>query len=159
VSDLTTKEVKASIDSYFTNYFANTSDLITESDMAIITTALLSGDLTVRDYFMGMTEDYPDESLASVSGAIALLSTYLPDNHRKTLNTVLSSYAYRAGDEELANEYLKRAFDEDSEYQLAILLKRVYKAQWGGEAFITMAKEMHHKVVESLLEDEHLIYA
>jgi hypothetical protein len=159
VSDLTTKEVKDSIDSYFLNYFANTSDLITERDMDNIKTALLSGDLTVRDYFMGMTEDYPDRSLADVTEAIALLSTYLPDNHRKSLNTVLSSYAYRAGENDKATQYLEMALKEDATYPLAKLLLRVYVADMGAKMFDRMASELHMKVVEELSEDRHLVYA
>ena len=62
MNDLTMAEVKDSIDSYFSNYFANTSDLISDQDMDNIKTALVGGNLTVSDYFMCMMLDYPDKT-------------------------------------------------------------------------------------------------
>jgi hypothetical protein len=154
MNDLTTKEVKASIDAYFTNYFANTSDLITDQDMDNIKTALIGGDLTIRDYFMGMVLDYPDKTIEDVLEAIALLATYLPEGNRQSLYTVCSAYAYRGGDKDKANRFLELAFTDQPDYPLAKLLLRVYAADWSVDMFFQMAIDVHPKILETIDEDD-----
>ena len=157
MNDLTMAEVKDSIDSYFSNYFANTSDLISDQDMDNIKTALVGGNLTVRDYFMGMMLDYPDKTTEELLEAIALLSTYLPEGHRQSLYAVCSADAYRKGEKDRADRFLSLAFTDAPDYPLATLLKRVYEAGWPEEAFTRMALDLHHKILEELDSDEFAV--
>jgi len=156
VNDLTLREVKASIDSYFTNYFANTSDLISDEDMENIKTALVGGNLTVRDYFMGMALDYPTQTTEDILEAVALLSTYLPAGWRQSTYTICSAYAYRIGDKDRANKFLDLAFTDAPDYPLAKLLKRVYEAGWNEGMFTQMSLDLHHNILEHLDSDELL---
>ena len=159
VNDLTLREVKASIDSYFTNYFANTSDLITDQDLDNIKTALVGGNLTVRDYFMGMTLDYPTQTTEDILEAVALLSTYLPEGWRQSTYTICSAYAYRAGHKDRANTFLDLAFTDKPDYPLAKLLKRVYEANWSEDMFTQMSLDLHHTILNQLDSDELLYVA
>ena len=157
MNDLTMAEVKDSIDSYFSNYFANTSDLISDQDMDTIKTALVGGNLIVRDYFMGMMLDYPDKTTDELLEAIALLSTYLPDGQRQSLYTVCSAYAYRRGEKDRANQFINLAFTDEPDYPLATLLKRVYEAGWSEEMFTRMALDLHSKILEQMDSDEFAV--
>ena len=159
MNDLTLREVKASIDSYFTNYFANTSDLITDQDLDNIKTALVGGNLTVRDYFMGMMLDYPTQTTEDILEAVALLSTYLPAGWRQSTYTICSAYAYRAGDKDRAIKFLDLAFTDAPDYPLAKLLKRVYEAGWNEQMFTQMSLDLHHTILEQLDSDELLYIA
>ena len=157
MNDLTMAEVKDSIDSYFSNYFANTSDLISDQDLDNIKTALVGGNLIVRDYFMGMMLDYPDKTTDELLEAIALLSTYLPDGQRQSLYTVCSAYAYRRGEKDRANQFINLAFTDEPDYPLATLLKRVYEAGWSEEMFTRMALDLHSKILEQMDSDEFAV--
>ena len=122
-----------------------------------IKTALVGGNLIVRDYFMGMMLDYPDKTTDELLEAIALLSTYLPDGQRQSLYTVCSAYAYRRGEKDRANQFINLAFTDEPDYPLATLLKRVYEAGWSEEMFTRMALDLHSKILEQMDSDEFAV--
>jgi hypothetical protein len=58
--------------------------------------------------------------------------------------------AYERGEGALAHKALDRAFADDDQYSLALLLRRVFTAGWPPESFTAMRAQLHPKVVAGI---------
>ena len=143
---LTRAEVKEAIDTYFTATLTNKPELIT-SDLTDKISLGVTTDLQLRDYLMGLVDDH---TLVNATKVVEAMLYELPEGNRRSLYCVLSAYSYEAGDKNRAIAHLTSALDEDAEYPLAKLLKRVYKAEWPFNSFAEMRGSCHPKVVEGL---------
>jgi len=143
---LTRAEVKEAIDTYFTATLTNKPELIT-SDLTDKISLGVTTDLQLRDYLMGLVDDH---TLVNATKVVEAMLYELPEGNRRSLYCVLSAYSYEAGDKNRAIAHLTSALDEDAEYSLAKLLKRVYAAEWPFNSFAEMRGSCHPKVVEGL---------
>lgn len=104
-------------------------------------------DLTIRDYAIGVASD---EIQADLFAMWRWLLTIAPKGFIAAPATLYAELAYEMGDAGLALRSLERALEDDSDYQLAKLLRRTYAAGWLPENFKVMRSELHPKICESL---------
>lgn len=107
-------------------------------------------DLQVRDYAMGIVSD---ENIETMWAMWRYLMTVAPAGYIAPVATLFSAINYERGDGSMASKALDMAFNDQSDYPLAKLLKRVYAAGWPPESFAKMRTELHPKVVATLFGD------
>ena len=107
-------------------------------------------DLQVRDYAMGFTTC---ENIETVSSMWRWLLEIAPSGHVAPVAALFSAISYERGDGELAVNTLDKAFADQKSYPLALLLRRVYAANWPPESFATMRKDLHPKVCAALFSE------
>jgi len=128
------KESARAIDSYLTD---NNEDYNLPKIVASLE------NLTIRDYFLGvMDKDNPTHQWR-----ISLMFGAVPIAYASAPACYFSLLAYEAGDGALALSRLDKA---KQNYPLAILLKRVYLAEWPSDSFSDMRRELHPKVREAI---------
>ena len=119
---------------------------IHENDIQTAVAGLNAG-IQIRDYVMGKTllELTAEDSASFFRFLIATAGESV------ALYTLLALSEYRAGEKELTQKALSKASELDSDYSLGRLLVRVFNAGWPVDSFVTMASELHSKVVEGLV--------
>jgi len=128
------RESARAIDSYLTD---NNEDY----NLPKIVASLES--LTIRDYFMGvMDKDNPTHQWR-----ISLMVDSVPINYASAPACYFSLLAFEGGNNALALSRLDKA---KQNYPLAILLKRVYLAEWDSNSFSDLRKELHPKVCTTI---------
>ena len=146
--------VKTAIDTYVPAYINNDylalSDLSEGEGLDIILEALVAGDVQVRDYFLGLPNQY---GIGGVAQAVSNLVLLLPAGQKRSLNSVLAFFSYEAGDTDYAVRLVELALAEDDEYTLAKLIKRVIQAGWAPEVLQEARNDCHAKVAEILEHD------
>jgi hypothetical protein len=147
-ASITRREAKVAVDTFINHYLANTSADVTPETIVSIQAALTGQDLQIRDYLLGLTLEYPLDQLTE---AVSVMGEFLPEGNRASVYSVLGAYTFQSGDTDKAQEYLSLAFADSPDYSLALLLRRVFNSgMWTPESFITMAQELHSKVVAGL---------
>ena len=66
------------------------------------------------------------------------------------IDSGITAIAYETGEAELAHAALDKAFADDLTYPLAILLRRVFFANWPAQSFAAMRAQLHPKICTSL---------
>ena len=107
-------------------------------------------DLQVRDYAMGFTTT---ENIEIVNSMWQWLLEIAPSGHVAPVAALYSAISYERGDSKLAFETLEQAVADQQSYPLALLLRRVYAANWPPESFATMRKDLHPKVCAALFSE------
>ena len=107
-------------------------------------------DLQVRDYAMGFTTT---ENIETISSMWRWLLEIAPSGHVAPVAALYSAISYERGDGELAVNTLDKALADQKSYPLALLLRRVYAANWPPESFATMRKDLHPKVCAALFSE------
>jgi hypothetical protein len=107
-------------------------------------------DLQVRDYAMGFTTS---ENIETISSMWRWLLEIAPNGHIAPVAALYSAISYERGDGQLAVNTLDKAFADQKAYPLALLLRRVYAANWPAESFATMRKDLHPKVCAALFSE------
>jgi hypothetical protein len=107
-------------------------------------------DLQVRDYAMGFTTT---ENIETVSSMWQWLLEIAPSGHIAPVAALYSAISYERGNGELAVDTLNKALADQESYPLALLLRRVYAANWPPESFATMRKDLHPKVCAALFSE------
>lgn len=107
-------------------------------------------DLQVRDYAMGFTTS---ENIEIVNSMWQWLLEIAPSGHVAPVAALYSAISYERGDSKLAVETLEQAVADQQSYPLALLLRRVYAANWPPESFATMRKDLHPKVCAALFSE------
>ena len=107
-------------------------------------------DLQVRDYAMGFTTT---ENIETISSMWRWLLEIAPSGHVAAVAALYSAITYERGDGELAVNILDKAFADQKSYPLALLLRRVYAANWPPESFAAMRKDLHPKVCAALFSE------
>jgi hypothetical protein len=104
-------------------------------------------DLQVRDYALGAhTEDTYDLYFTMWRE----LLRFAPPGYVAPIACIVAAMAYEGGDGALAQRALDRALEDDEQYPLAALLRRVFNAGWPPESFASMRRELHPKVIASI---------
>jgi len=108
----------------------------------------MTTNLQHRDYFLGLAKSDSLEVMTSV--AVNVINQLDNEMDKVPFYTCLCAFYYELGADESAKEALAFALQINSQYSLAKLLYRVIEANWGGEQFGAMRKELHSKVVEGM---------
>lgn len=124
---------------------------ISEDTQKIATLLVRLHDLHVRDYAMGITNE---ENLDTVWAMWRWLMRIAPDGYVAPVATLFAVTSYERGDGALAQKALERAFDDDSKYPLARLLRRSFAAGWPPSSFAQMRADLHPKVCAKLFGEE-----
>ena len=74
-----------------------------------------------------------------------------PEKSVPAVSSIFAILSYERGDGALAHRALDRALANDSQYSLALLLRRTFSAGWPPEAFCKMREELHPKISEEIL--------
>jgi hypothetical protein len=107
-------------------------------------------DLQVRDYAMGFTTT---ENIETVSSMWRWLLEIAPIGQIAPVAALHSAISYEQGKGELALASLAKSLEDQKSYPLALLLRRVYAANWPPESFATMRKDLHPKVCAALFSE------
>lgn len=128
--------------------FTRTGSCKNKALLALIFVRL--ADLQVRDYAMGFTTT---ENIETISSMWRWLLEIAPSGHIAPVAALYSAISYERGDGELAVNALDKALADQKSYPLALLLRRVYAANWPAESFATMRKDLHPKVCAALFSE------
>lgn len=104
-------------------------------------------DLQVRDFALGIINS---ENIDSYWSAWRWLLTIAPKSFIAPVASIFAAISYERGDGVLAQRALDRAFADEKEYPLALLLRRVFAAGWPPEMFATMRAELHPKISQTI---------
>jgi len=104
-------------------------------------------DLQVRDFALG---SITKENLETFIAMWRWIVRIAPSAFLAPVATLLAATYYEASEPELARACLARALDADHQYPLALLLQRVFAADWPPETFATMRSELHPKVTAAI---------
>ncbi len=100
-------------------------------------------DIQVRDFALGC---HNAETLETHFEMWEHLLAIAPCGFIAPVACLLASLAYERGDISLANKSLDRAAQDDPEYSLTMLLRRVFSSNWPPAAFAAMRADLHPKV-------------
>jgi hypothetical protein len=104
-------------------------------------------DLQVRDYAMGLSTP---ENIDQQFNLWHWLISIAPIGFIAPVACLFSATAYESGEAELAHSALDKAFADDLTYPLAILLRRVFFANWPADSFAAMRAQLHPKICATL---------
>lgn len=104
--------------------------------------------LHLRDYLLGLPIEHSMENCIDVVSFF--INNLLGKESAIPFYTILSAYHYELGEKIASKKYLTHGLNAD--YPLALLLDRIYSANWATDAIGSMRNELHHKVVKQLEE-------
>ena len=107
--------------------------------------------IQIRDFLMGVQLE---KNIDYVGNYISLLGNTIKKDKVIPLATVYCGLLYQVGEQEDAKEFLSKVLDMDPQYSLALLLRRVFEANWNPASFQKMAEELHEKVVAGIYETQ-----
>jgi len=124
--------------------FMETKEL--DKEALSVSTRAISGNILVRDYFLGMPQDFGLTFMISLSkemiDEVEKLGLY-PVN----FYAVYSAFLYENGEKELSTHNINKALEIDSRHSLTQLLFRVYKSEWETSGFLDIRNNLHSKVI------------
>jgi hypothetical protein len=131
------------------NDFLDDSNSEFELELACLLAKVLMRlrDLQVRDFALGSITDENLETFLSMWRWIVRIA---PTVFLAPVATLLAATYYEASEPDLARISLAKALDADHQYPLALLLQRVFAADWPPETFATMRSELHPKVTAAI---------
>lgn len=102
-------------------------------------------DIQVRDYALGLFED-------SEMGKNFYLTLFksAPKEFSHPLASLASAYVYECGEGALAQRLLDKAIENDPEYSLSKLLRRVFSSGWPPTGFAQLRAELHPRVTATI---------
>lgn len=110
-------------------------------------------DVQVRDYALGVHDEDSYDLYFSMWRELLRLA---PPGFVAPIACIVAAMAYESGDGALAQKALDRAIDDDEQYPLAQLLRRVFNAGWPPESFAQMRAELHPKVIAAIFPAEDM---
>ena len=124
--------------------FMETKEL--DKEALSVSTRAINGNILVRDYFLGMPQDFGLTFMISLSkemiDEVEKLGLY-PVN----FYAVYSAFLYENGEKELSTYNINKALEIDSRHSLTQLLFRVYKSEWETSGFLDIRNNLHSKVI------------
>jgi len=125
-----------------------------EDNMLEVITYAVNNDLQIRDYFLGLPNDFPMQVCVDF---VNYLSRLTNAENCYAYDTISAMYHIEKGNNELASTLLDGAEIANPNYNLIKLAKRVISAGWNGEALATMRSELHSKVVAGIKEEPNYV--
>ena len=110
-------------------------------------TIAMNKNLSFRDFIMGLPND---KDIDYVGEWVAFMGSVTPKEYAAPIVTIFSALLYEHEQPGEAHYHLEYAQELDPSYSLALLLKRVFNANWPAEAFVKMRTELHPKVKEAI---------
>lgn len=104
-------------------------------------------DIQVRDFALGC---HTDQSINSYWAMWRDLLRIAPPKFVAPVACVFASIAYENGEGALAHRALDRAIEDDPEYSLARLLRRVFSSGWPPSGFAQLRSELHPRVTATI---------
>jgi len=129
--------------------FMETKEL--DKEALEVSSRAISKNLLVRDYFLGMPQDFGLTFMVSLSKKMIEAVEELELNP-VNFYAVHSAFLYESGDKELSIYNINKALKIDSEHTLTKLLARVYQHQWEAASFFEMRNNLHSKVIAQTKE-------
>lgn len=124
--------------------FMETKEL--DKEALSVSTRAISGNILVRDYFLGMPQDFGLTFMISLSkemiDEVEKLGLY-PVN----FYAVYSAFLYENGEKELSTYNINKALEIDNTHSLTRLLFRIYKSEWETSGFLDIRNNLHSKVI------------
>jgi hypothetical protein len=130
--------------------FMETKEL--DKEALEVSVRAISKNLLVRDYFLGMPQDFGLTFMISLSKKMIEAVEEL-ELHPVNLYAVYSAFLYESGERELSIHNINKALEIDSEHSLTKLLTRVYEQQWVASGFFEMRNDLHSKVIAQTKEN------
>ena len=124
--------------------FMETKEL--DREALSVSTRAINGNILVRDYFLGMPQDFGLTFMISLSKEMIDEVEKL-GLHPVNFYAVYSAFLYESGDKELCAYNIKKALEIDSRHSLTQLLFRVYKSEWETSGFLDIRNNLHSKVI------------
>ena len=146
---ITISDAVRSINFLATN-FMETKEL--DKEALEVSVRAISKNLLVRDYFLGMPQDFGLTFMVSLSKKMIEAVEEL-ELHPVNLYAVYSAFLYESGERELSIHNINKALEIDSEHSLTKLLTRVYEQQWVASGFFEMRNDLHSKVIAQTKEN------
>jgi hypothetical protein len=147
---ITISDAVRSINFLATN-FMETKEL--DKEALEVSVRAISKNLLVRDYFLGMPQDFGLTFMISLSKKMVDAVEEL-ELHPVNLYAVYSAFLYESGEKELSTYNINKALEIDSEHSLTKLLVRVYEHNcWSSKDFFEMRNHLHSKVIAQTKEN------
>jgi hypothetical protein len=152
IEKVTVKQASQAINQLATNFME--SNEIDADLLSIVTTGITSDTIRhLRDYMMGMPADFGVGFMIKFAEAIVEKTEA---HNSYAIKTILSAFYFENSEVDKANKLLAEVLESNPNYSLAKLLLRVFEAGWPVEAFVTMRKELHPKVILAIKEDSEI---
>ena len=129
-----------SVDNY-SNGVEPTTEQIAEFTIA------MHKNLSFRDFIMGLPND---KDIDYVGEWVGFMGSVTPKEYAAPIVTIFSALLYEHEQSGEAYYHLEYAQELDPNYSLALLLERVFNANWPVEKFIQMRNQLHPKVKETI---------
>ena len=110
-------------------------------------TIAMHKNMSFRDFIMGLPNDV---DIDYVGEWVAFMGAVTPKEYAAPIVTIFAALLYEHEQPTEAQYHLEYAQELDPSYSLALLLKRVFEANWTPEAFTDMRKKLHPKVKEAI---------
>ena len=149
--EITVKEGYHAIQASFSTYLDGHQ--ITK-DEALEIAYIVNGELQLRDYLMGMSNDYHNDTAKITTWLETVIEAIGEVKMAHPLLTVLAMYYYEAGDTTRAIIALDLVEGVNPDYSLMKLIRRVIVAGWPQGAVASMRNELHEKVRAQILDSE-----
>ena len=104
-------------------------------------------DIQVRDFALGSHTDETGQMYWCMWRDLLRIA---PRGFVAPIASLFAAMAYERGEGALAHKALDRALNDDDQYSLALLLRRVFTAGWPPQSFTAMRAELHPKVVAGI---------
>lgn len=124
--------------------FMETKEL--DREALSVSTRAINGNILVRDYFLGMPQDFGLTFMVSLSKEMIDEVEKL-GLHPVNFYAVYSAFLYESGDKELCTYNIKKALEIDERHSLTQILLRVYKSEWETSGFLDIRNNLHSKVI------------
>ena len=149
IEKVTVKQASQAINQLATNFMESKE---IDADLLSIVTIGITTNTTaqLRDYFLGMPDDFGVKFMIEFAEAIVEKTEA---HNSYAIKTILSAFYFENSEIGKANKLLAEALESNPNYSLAKLLTRVFNAGWPVEAFVTMRKELHPKVILAIKDE------
>lgn len=104
-------------------------------------------DIQVRDYALGC---HDQESINSYQTMWRELLRVAPKGYVAPVATLFAAIAYENGEGALAHRALDRAIEDQPEYSMSRLLRRVFSSGWPPSGFSQLRNELHPRVTQTI---------
>ena len=104
-------------------------------------------DVQVRDFALGC---HNDETLDAYWTMWRDLLRIAPPKFVAPVASLFAAIAYENGEGALAHRALDRAIEDDNEYSLSRLLRRVFSSGWPPTGFAQLRAELHPRVTQTI---------
>jgi len=104
-------------------------------------------DIQVRDFALGC---HTDQTLSAYWAMWRDLLRIAPPKFVAPVASLFAAIAYENGEGALAHRALDRAIEDDSEYSLSRLLRRVFSSGWPPSGFAQLRSELHPRVTNTI---------